>query len=77
MRVLFALPGLHRSNRGAEVAFISIARELVNCGDIVTLIGSGLNSPISTYRFIRAPSIPRESFEAFPSIPVLRSEYAP
>ena len=41
MKVLFALPGLHRYNRGAETAFISIAKELVNAGDSVTLIGSG------------------------------------
>ena len=32
MRVLFALPGLHRYARGAEVAFISVARELVKAG---------------------------------------------
>ena len=37
MRILFALPGLHRYDRGAEVAFISIAEELAKAGDMVTL----------------------------------------
>jgi hypothetical protein len=32
MKVLFALPGLHRYNRGAETAFMSIAKELVSFG---------------------------------------------
>ena len=41
MRILFALPGLHRHDRGAEVAFIAIARELARAGHAVTLIGSG------------------------------------
>src|SRR5664279_4226646 len=76
MRVLFALPGLHRYARGAEVAFISVARELVNAGETVTLIGSGKNDITTPYRFLHASSMPRERFEAFPSIPVLRNEYA-
>ena len=37
MRILFALPGLHRYNRGAEIAFISIARELAKAGDVTDL----------------------------------------
>ena len=32
VRILFALAGLHRVDRGAEVAFISVARELVKLG---------------------------------------------
>lgn len=76
MRVLFALPGLHRYDRGAEVAFISIARELANAGDSVTIIGSGQPRATAPYRFLRAPSLARENFESFPSIPFLRNECA-
>lgn len=76
MRILFALPGLHRYERGAEIAFISIAAELAKAGDVVTLIGSGPHRTSVSYRFLRAPSLSRVHFESFPSIPVLRNEYA-
>jgi glycosyltransferase involved in cell wall biosynthesis len=75
MRVLFVLPGLHRYNRGAEIAFISIANELAKVGDKVTLIGSGREHAATPYRFLRVASMPREKFEFFPSLPVLRNEY--
>jgi glycosyltransferase involved in cell wall biosynthesis len=74
MNVLFALPGLHRFNRGAEMAFISVAKELVKFGDSVTLIGSGDPLPSATYRFLRAESVSRKAFESFPTIPILRNE---
>lgn len=76
MRVLVALPGLHRYNRGAETAFISIARELAKAGDEVTLIGSGTHRASEPYRFLRAPCVARQHFEMFPPLPVLRNEYA-
>lgn len=76
MRVLFALPGLHRYNRGAEIAFISVANELARLGDTVTLIGSGHCDPTAPYRFLRAVSVPRERFSSFPFGPLLRHEYA-
>lgn len=75
MRILFALPGLHRYSRGAEVAFISIANELAKAGDAVTLIGSGKPEATTSYRFLQAASLPREKFETFPKIPLLRSEW--
>jgi glycosyltransferase involved in cell wall biosynthesis len=75
MRILFALPGLHRYNRGAELAFISIAKELCKAGESVTLIGSGAPEGQSPYRFLRAQSVRRERFERFPFFPVLRSDY--
>ncbi len=75
MRVLFALQGLHKYNRGAEIVFIAVAREMAKAGDRVTLIGSGRADPAAPYRFLRAPSAPREWFEAFPSLPVFRNEY--
>jgi glycosyltransferase involved in cell wall biosynthesis len=76
MRVLFALPGLHRYDRGAEIAFTSVARELAKAGDFVTLIGSGEPKTATPYRFLRAPSLTREKFESFPAMPILRNEYA-
>jgi glycosyltransferase involved in cell wall biosynthesis len=76
MRVLFALSGLHRYNRGAEIAFISIASELARTGDTVTLIGSGQQRAAMPYRFLRATSVARENFESCPSIPALRNAEA-
>ena len=75
MKILFALAGLHRVNRGAEVAFISIANELAKAGDAVTLIGCGPSVPETLYSYIQAKCISRENFRSFPSIPLLRSEY--
>jgi glycosyltransferase involved in cell wall biosynthesis len=74
MRILFALPGLHRYNRGAELAFISIAKELCALGESVTLIGSGTPERTPIFRFFRAESIRRERFERFPFFPLLRDE---
>jgi glycosyltransferase involved in cell wall biosynthesis len=76
MRILFALPGLHLYDRGAEVAFISVARELVKGGDSVTLIGSGQTKSDAPYKFLHAASLPRKKFERFPKIPPLRTEFA-
>jgi glycosyltransferase involved in cell wall biosynthesis len=75
MRILIALPGLHRYNRGAEIAFIALAMELTKSGDTVTLIGSGTEHVATPYKFLRAASVRRERFERFPSIPILRNEY--
>jgi glycosyltransferase involved in cell wall biosynthesis len=74
MRVLFALSGLHRVNRGAENAFISLAKELSKQEESVTLIGSGIPQESAQYRFIHAASVSRERFEGLPSLPVLRDE---
>jgi glycosyltransferase involved in cell wall biosynthesis len=76
MRVLFVLPGLHRYDRGAEIAFISIASELARTGDAVTLMGSGPAREGAPYRFLPVASIRREKFESLPSIPFLRDETA-
>ena len=76
MRVLFALPGLHRYNRGAEVAFINIATAIAKTGNSVSLIGSGQARPGLPYRFMHAASVARENFERFPSLPLLRNEFA-
>ena len=77
MRVLFALPGLHRIGRGAEVAFESVAQELAREGKHdVHVIGSGVAIPGRAYRFGHVSAIPRERFEGWPTMPFLRNEFA-
>lgn len=76
MRVLFAIPGLHRYNRGAEVAFVAIANELASLGEEVTLIGSGEPREGTNYHYKRARTVSREFFEKFPFVPLLRNEFA-
>ena len=76
MRILFALPGLHRVHRGAEVVFESIAQEIALEGEHdVTLIGSGLEIPDRAYRFKQVPSVLRNRFESWPKMPFFRSEF--
>jgi glycosyltransferase involved in cell wall biosynthesis len=75
MRILIALPGIHRYDRGAENAFIAVAKSLAESGDAVTLIGSGEAREGMPYRFLRAVSVRRVNFERFPSFPILRNEY--
>jgi glycosyltransferase involved in cell wall biosynthesis len=74
VKILFALAGFHRVDRGAEVAFISIARELAKLGQEVTLIGSGPPRPHEPYAYVQAPALSRDRFEAFPKLPTLRNE---
>ena len=76
MKILFALAGLHRVDRGAEIAFMSIASELARQGQQVTLMGSGDPRPGQAYDFVHVPASPRERFERFPKFPVLRGETA-
>lgn len=76
MRVAFVLPGLHRVCRGAEVAFESVAAELVRLPGVeVTLFGSGEKRDDDPYRFVHIGNFPREIFEKFPRFPLFRSEY--
>ena len=76
MRILFALPGLHRVHRGAEAAFEKLAEALAAMPDLqVTLIGSGDAVAGRQYTFIHAGLISRERFRRWPSVPPLRSEY--
>jgi glycosyltransferase involved in cell wall biosynthesis len=74
MRILFAIPGLHRYDRGAEIAFLSLAEELTRLGETVTVMGSGADRPLASYRFLHASSLQREIFESFPSFPLFRNE---
>ncbi len=76
LRVLFALPGLHAVNRGAEVVFELVASHLARDPAYrVTLVGSGRPRPNDPYEFRHARCTPRERFRRFPRIPPLRSEY--
>lgn len=74
MRILFALPGLHAVQRGAEVAFLAVATELARAGQSVTLIGGGPPLPDRPYRYIQSPRVARERLERFPSVPPVRSD---
>lgn len=74
MRIVFALAGLHRVNRGAEIAFESIASELALAGEEVTLIGHGPPLPGRPYRYIPGSAVPRRRFERFPRVPLFRDE---
>ena len=76
MRLLFALSGFHKHERGAEVALMSVAEALAASGDDVTLMGSGEARPGTSYRFEHVSSISRETFEKWPHFPPLRNETA-
>jgi glycosyltransferase involved in cell wall biosynthesis len=72
IKFLFALPGFHLVERGAEIALLSIAAELAKAGDEVTVIGSGPMKEGTPYRYLRAPAIRRERFEGARTMPLLR-----
>ena len=76
MRLLFALSGFHRLDRGAEVALLSVADALAERNHEVTVAGSGMSRGGTKYRFVRVPSMPRERFEWLPSLPFFRDETA-
>ena len=76
MRILFALPGFHRVERGAEIALIAVASELAAAGDDVTLIGSGPALPDRPYQYLKAPAIAREKLEWLPHLPMFRGDTA-
>lgn len=77
MRVAIIAPGLHRVTRGAEVALEAVGHELAKIPTVeVSLLGSGQTRPGQPYNFIHVSNLPREKFENWPSIPILRTEYA-
>lgn len=76
MHIAFALPGLHRVARGAEVVFESVAQEIALGGrHQVTLIGSGQPQADRAYDFRHVPAVSRDRFERWPKTPFLRSEF--
>lgn len=74
-RVLFALPGLHVVQRGAEAAFEQIATGLCGEGFEVTVLGTGEAIAGRPYRYVQGRMTPRERFARWPRFPPLRSEY--
>jgi glycosyltransferase involved in cell wall biosynthesis len=77
MKVLFALPGIHRVNRGAEVAFEALAEQIAQRpGFDVTVVGSGSAKASQSYRYHQVRCVSRERFYKFPSLPYLRDHYA-
>jgi len=74
-RILFALPGLHLVQRGAEAAFEQIAAGLCGEGFDVTLLGAGAPIPERPYRYLQGRMRSRETFVRWPRFPPLRSEY--
>lgn len=76
LRYLFALPGFHREERGAEVALLAVASELAEMGNAVTVIGAGPPRPGTAYAYRQARAINRRKLERLPRIPPFRSETA-
>jgi len=75
LRVAMLLPGLGRVQRGAETAFRELARGLSSFSDVdVTLFGTGGDTPEGV-RMLQVGCVPRERFERWPTMPVLRNEY--
>ncbi len=76
MHALFALPGLHRIRRGAEVVFENVAQEIAAGGiHKVTIAGSGHPIAGRAYDFLHVPAASRDRFEKWPKLPFLRSEF--
>jgi glycosyltransferase involved in cell wall biosynthesis len=75
-RIAFALPGLHRTARGAEAAFVNVATKLQrDHARRVTLIGGGSEDDKQDYHFLHADLIGRERFAKWPKLPVLRNRH--
>lgn len=76
LRFLFALPGFHQEDRGAEVALLAVADELARGGDTVTVIGTGGPRAGVAYEYRQIRAINRRRFERLPAFPPFRSETA-
>jgi glycosyltransferase involved in cell wall biosynthesis len=74
LRFLFALPGFHAEERGAEVALLAVADHLARSGDDVTVIGTGPNRPAAAYAYRKVAAIGRRRLEWLPHFPPFRSE---
>jgi glycosyltransferase involved in cell wall biosynthesis len=74
LRFLFALPGFHTEERGAEVALLAVADQLARSGDAVTVIGTGPDRPAAAYAYRQVAAIGRRRLEWLPNIPPFRSE---
>jgi len=74
-KIIFALPGLHEVQRGAEVALESIASGLAESGEFEVLVYGG-GPPIDgrPYKYHQLKLTRREKFERTPKFPPLRNE---
>lgn len=73
-RALFALPGIHRIQRGAEVAMEAVADQLSRRGHRVTVAGGGPPRTDRLYDYIQIAHRGREYLEWLPTFPPVRSE---
>jgi glycosyltransferase involved in cell wall biosynthesis len=77
LRVAFVLSGLGRVQRGAEAAFLEVARCLAATPGVeVALFGSGTYALPPAARAEVVACTPRERFERWPCLPTLRGEGA-
>ena len=74
LRFLFALPGFHSEERGAEIALLAVADELAKADHSVTVIGSGPSRSGPTYAYRQVKTVNRRRLERLPRIPPFRSE---
>ncbi len=75
LRIAMLLSGLGRVQRGAEAAFLELARRFSRDPEMrVDLFGTGPKVPPGI-RMHQVACIPRERFEGWPRLPALRSEY--
>ena len=76
MRILIALPGLHKVRRGAEIVLEAVAGEIAAAGrHQVVVAGSGSAIPGRPYEFVHVPARFRTRYEHWPKLPFLRSEF--
>ena len=74
MRIALVLPGLGRVQRGAETAFLELARSLHGRpGVSVEMFGSG-NAGVGDVPVHVIPCSAREKFERWPNFPAFRSD---
>ncbi len=74
MRIAMVLPGLGRVQRGAETAFLELARTLNRRHDVeVELFGSG-SLGVGDLQVHEIACTPRERFEKWPKFPAFRSD---
>jgi glycosyltransferase involved in cell wall biosynthesis len=75
LRIAMLLAGLGRVQRGAEAAFLELARQLSRYPDLhVELFGTGPKAA-GSIPLHQVHCVPRERFERWPRLPCLRSEY--
>lgn len=74
--VAYVLPGLGKVHRGAETAFIELARSMaLHQGAEVHLFGSGTDWPEGCHGHT-VSCVRRESFEKWPKFPIMRTDCA-